>query len=46
MSRASVVILIAMLIAIAGGLAYLATWDIPPPSAPVEQIIPNDRFPR
>ena len=46
MSRAFVVIFIAVLIAVAGGLAYLATWDIPPPSAPVEQIIPNDRFPR
>ena len=46
MSRASVVILLAMLVAVAGGLAYLATWDIPPPSAPVEQTIPNDRFPR
>ena len=46
MSRASAVILIVVLIAAAGGFAYLATWDIPPPSAPVEQIIPNDRFPR
>lgn len=46
MSRAFVVIFIAVLIAVAGGFAYLATWDIPPPSAPVEQIIPNDRFPR
>lgn len=46
MSRAFLVLLIAVLVAVAGGLAYLATWDIPPPSAPVEQIIPNDRFPR
>lgn len=28
------------------GTAFLATWDIPPPSRVVEKVIPDDRFPR
>lgn len=38
--------LIALAVAIAGGAVFLATTDIPAPVAPVEKIIPNDRFPR
>ena len=38
--------LIAVLVAITGGVVFLATSDIPAPVAPVEKIIPNDRFPR
>jgi hypothetical protein len=30
---------------VAGGTAFLVTWDIPPPTAPVEMILPDDRFP-
>jgi len=29
---------------ILGGVAFLATWDMPPPTAKVEKVIPNDRF--
>ncbi len=28
------------------GAAFLATWDIPPPSKVVEKVISDDRFPR
>ena len=38
--------LIALLVAITGGAVFLATSDIPAPVAPVEKIVPNDRFPR
>jgi hypothetical protein len=38
--------LIALLVAIAGGAVFLATSDIPAPVAPVEKLIPNERFPR
>ncbi len=31
---------------IVGAGAFLATWDIPPPTQHVEKTIPNDRFPR
>ena len=27
-----------------GGAAFLAAWDIPAPIAPIEKVIPNDRF--
>ncbi len=30
---------------IAGGV-FLLTWDIPPPSTPVEKVLPDERFPR
>ncbi len=35
-----------VLVVIGGGVLVLATWDMPPPSAPVEKVIPNDRFTR
>ena len=28
------------------GGVFVLTWDIPPPSAQVEKVIPDDRFPR
>ena len=33
-----------MLVA-AGGI-FVFTFDIPPPTKPVEKVIPNERFPR
>lgn len=35
-----------LLVLMAGGAAFLLTWDFPPPTATVEKVIPNDRFPR
>ncbi len=37
---------IALLLSLVAGGVFLMTWDIPPPSAKVEKVIPNDRFPR
>jgi len=38
-------ILILLLLAlVVGGTIFLATWDMPPPSAVTEKVIPNDRF--
>jgi hypothetical protein len=37
------VIIIVVLVVIVGGVAFLATRNIPAPSAPVEKVIPNDR---
>ena len=28
------------------GAVFLATWEIPPPSAKVEKVIPDERFTR
>jgi hypothetical protein len=33
-----------VLLLVVGGAIALATWDMPPPTAPREKIIPNDRF--
>lgn len=35
-----------ILVAFAGGAAYLAFWDIPPPSRTVERTLPDNQFPR
>lgn len=42
-SRVVVLVVFALVI---GGAVFLATWDIPAPTASVEKVIPNDRFPR
>lgn len=43
MSKLYRVLLFLLLVALAGGAVFLASWDMPPPSAPVEKVIPNDR---
>jgi hypothetical protein len=45
MGNITKIILAAILIALVGGGIFLATWHIPAPSAPVEKVLPNDRFP-
>jgi hypothetical protein len=35
-----------LILILAGGAVFLLTWDIPAPTASVEKVIPNDRFPR
>lgn len=39
-------LLLVMLALALGGTAFLAVWDIPPPTAQVERTLPDDRFPR
>jgi hypothetical protein len=34
----------ALMVAIVGGIALLAFWQLPAPSKPVETVIPNERF--
>lgn len=46
MGKLMLVIVAVVAILLVGGVAVLAFWDIPPPSAPVEKVIPNDRFAR
>jgi hypothetical protein len=43
MGRIGQVIIIVVVLAIAGGVAFLATRDIPAPSAQVVKVIPNDK---
>jgi hypothetical protein len=39
-------LLLVPLILVLGGLIFLLTWDIPPPTRPVELVIPDERLPR
>jgi hypothetical protein len=44
MGRAILVLLILVFLIIGGGFAYLATRDMPPPTARIEREIPNERL--
>jgi hypothetical protein len=46
MTRLTIIALFGVVVAIVGGGAFLATWEIPPPSATVEKVLPDARFPR
>ncbi|WP_417789232.1 hypothetical protein [Terasakiella pusilla] len=46
MKALSKFLLVLILLVLAGAGVFLATWDIPAPTAPVEKTIPDDRFPR
>ena len=46
MRKLTTIIGVAVLVLLGVGVAFLATWEIPPPSAKVEKEIPDDRFSR
>lgn len=46
MNRIALAAAFIVVVALVGGAIFFATWDIPPPSAKVEKVLPNDRFPR
>ncbi len=46
MGRLSRIVLLLLLVGLTGGVIALALWDIPAPSATVEKVIADDRFPR
>jgi hypothetical protein len=46
MRKTTLVTLIVFAGLIVSGGFFLLTWDIPPPSAPVEKALPDERFPR
>lgn len=46
MGRFGRYLLLALTIVVLGGLVFILAWDIPPPTAPVEVVIPNERLPR
>lgn len=35
-----------IVLAVAGGGMFLATWEIPAPTNNVEKVLPDDKFPR
>lgn len=46
MGKLTVALIIVIVMALLGGMAFLAFWNPPPPSSPVEKVIPNERFPK
>lgn len=46
MRRPFVTVLVGLAVVLAGLAAFLASWDIPAPTARIEKTIPNDRLPR
>jgi hypothetical protein len=40
------VLLLLALVLLLGGVIFLVTWDIPPPTARIEEVIPDERLPR
>jgi hypothetical protein len=40
------ILALVVVLAIVGGLLYLAFGDFPVPTKPVEKVLPDDRFPR
>ncbi len=45
MRKLTLVLFVIVLAVLVGG-AYLATWEIPPPTTAVEKVLPDERFPR
>jgi len=46
MRKLTLVLVVTVLAALVGVGAYLATWEIPPPTTAVEKVLPDERFPR
>lgn len=46
MAKLGGLLLLMVVVLVLGGTAFLAVWDIPPPTASVEHTLPDDRFPR
>jgi hypothetical protein len=46
MGKVTVVLVVVVALLLLGGAAFLAFWNPPAPSAPVEKVIPDARFPK
>jgi hypothetical protein len=44
MKKLSSFFLMLIAVVMVGGAVFLSTWDIPAPTAPIEKVLPNDRF--
>ncbi len=45
MSTINRILVAVLLVLVVGGTVFLVTWDIPPPTARVERVLPPDQFP-
>jgi len=46
MKNISRLVFFLVVLIIAGGGVFLATWDIPAPAQKIEKVLPDDRFPK
>jgi len=46
MGKATIVFVLAIVLLVLCGGLFLAFWDIPAPSTPVEKVLPDARFPK
>ena len=46
MGKVTVVLVVVIALLLLGGAAFLALWNPPAPSAQVEKVIPDARFPK
>jgi hypothetical protein len=46
MNRFLLIFLALIILVLVGGTVFLMVWDIPAPTARVEKVIPDARFPR
>ena len=46
MGKLTILLVLACIGIAVGGAVYLALWTPPPPSAPVEKVLPDARFPK
>tara|TARA_R110002167_G_scaffold133555_1_gene318730 strand:- start:415 stop:555 length:141 start_codon:yes stop_codon:yes gene_type:complete len=44
MRKLTLSLLLLIVVGVAAGAVFLATWDIPPPTSKVEKVVPDDRF--
>jgi hypothetical protein len=45
MSRILSLLFVVILLALAGAVVFLGTWNLPAPTTRVEKLIPDDRLP-
>jgi hypothetical protein len=46
MGKVTVGLVIVVVLVLLGGMAFLAFWNPPAPTAPVEKVLPDARFPK
>ncbi len=46
MGRLTIFLVIVVVLAVVGGGLFLAYWNFPVPSTPVEKVLPDARFPK
>ena len=46
MNRFLLILVALIILVLVGGTVFLMVWDIPAPTARVEKVIPDARFPR